>query len=159
MGSNTLPATKATTKTSPIPLHLGLAAATLMVFVTLSVGIARREGIGLTRMPPAQVVRSVTLRVEDRPDGAIAISDAALNRLIATVQPGQDNFLRATLRGFAQARLRAGLDREPPFRLTHFDDGSLQLDDPVTGRAVNLGAFGPSNFSAFARLLPDTGVQ
>ena len=43
-----------------------------------------------------------------------------------------------------------------PFRLTRFADGGLELSDPSTGRVVNLGAFGPSNFAAFIRLLADT---
>ncbi|MCJ2081578.1 photosynthetic complex assembly protein PuhC [Methylobacterium sp. J-090] len=133
------------------PVGAGL----LIVFALGIVGLARHEGVGLTRMPPAHPVRTLRLTAEDRPDGAILLRDAAHGTLVATVEPGQDNFMRATLRGFGQARLRAGLGREAPFRLTHFDDGSLQLDDELTGRAVNLGAFGPSNFSAFARLMPD----
>ena len=74
--------------------------------------------------------------------------------LIARVEPGQDNFIRATLRGFAQSRLREGLTREKPFRLTRYDDGSLELDDAVTGRKVNLAAFDPTNAQAFAGLVP-----
>lgn len=69
-------------------------------------------------------------------------------------EAGEDNFIRATLRGFAQSRLRAGLSREVPFQLTRFDDGSLRLDDALTGRSVDFGAFGPSNYAAFARLMP-----
>ncbi|KQP05881.1 hypothetical protein ASF28_18495 [Methylobacterium sp. Leaf99] len=136
------------------PVGAGL----LIAFALGTVGLARHEGVGLTRMPPAQPVRTLRLTAEDRPDGAILLRDAARGTLVATVEPGQDNFMRATLRGFGQARLRAGLGREAPFRLTHFDDGSLQLDDELTGRAVNLGAFGPSNFVAFARLLPEPGA-
>jgi putative photosynthetic complex assembly protein len=156
MQRNTVPAP--VPKAGPIPAKLLMGAGALMVFVMITVGVARREGVGLTEMPPAHVVRSVRLTVEDRPDGSIELFDAAGGGRIATVHPGEDNFLRATLRGFGQARLRAGLTREQPFRLTHFDDGSLQLDDESTGRKVNLGAFGPSNFVAFARLLPDTGA-
>jgi putative photosynthetic complex assembly protein len=136
------------------PVGAGL----LIAFALGTVGLARHEGVGLTRMPPAHPVRTLHLTAEDRPDGAILLRDADQGTVLATVAPGQDNFVRATLRGFGQARLRAGLGREAPFRLTHFDDGSLQLDDELTGRAVNLGAFGPSNFAAFARLLPEPGA-
>ena len=139
-----------------IPLPLIVGAAGLMGFVMVVVGVGRSEGIGLSHMPPARAVQSVDLTPEDRPDGAIVIRDAHTRGLVATVEPGQDNFIRATLRGFGQARLRAGLGREQPFRLTRFTDGSLELSDPTTGRVVNLGAFGPSNFAAFTKLLPDT---
>ncbi|GJE17050.1 photosynthetic complex assembly protein PuhC [Methylobacterium marchantiae] len=139
-----------------IPRPLIFGALGLMGFVTIVVGVGRSEGIGLSQMPPAGIVRSVDLNPEDRSDGAIVIRDARTQAIIATVEPGQDNFVRATLRGFGQARLRAGLGREEPFRLTRFTDGGLELSDPTTGRAVNLGAFGPSNFAAFTRLLPET---
>jgi len=141
-------------RASWFPVGAGL----LIAFVVGTIGFARYEGVGLTRMPAAQAVRILRLTVEDRPDGAILLRDAERGAVVATLEPGQENFMRATLRGFGQARLRAGLGREAPFRLTHFDDGSLQLDDELTGRAVNLGAFGPSNFAAFARLLPEPGA-
>ncbi|WP_019903629.1 photosynthetic complex assembly protein PuhC [Methylobacterium sp. 77] len=139
-----------------IPRPLIYGALGLMGFVTIVVGIGRSEGIGLSHMPPTRAVRSVDLSPEDRSDGAIVIRDAGSQGIIATVEPGEDNFVRATLRGFGQARLRAGLTRDQPFRLTRFADGGLELSDPSTGRVVNLGAFGPSNFAAFTKLLPDT---
>ncbi|MBO1020296.1 hypothetical protein IPV08_09990 [Methylobacterium sp. SD274] len=139
-----------------IPRPLVIGALGLMGFVTVVVGVGRSEGIGLSHMPPARIVRSVDLTPDDRADGAIVIRDAWTQDVITIVEPGQDNFVRATLRGFGQARLRAGLTRDQPFRLTRFADGGLELSDPSTGRVVNLGAFGPSNFAAFIRLLADT---
>ena len=53
----------------------------------------------------------------------------------------------------AQARLREGLSRNPPFRLTRWDNGTLTLDDVASGRRINLEAFGRDNAVAFARLL------
>jgi putative photosynthetic complex assembly protein len=125
----------------------------------LAVAVGREGGVGLTAMPPAQVVKAVEIRADDQDDGSITIRDDRSGALLARVEPGQDNFIRATLRGFAQSRLREGLTREKPFRLTRYDDGSLELDDVVTGRKVNLGAFGSTNAQAFARLMPaDAGV-
>lgn len=147
-----------TTGGGPIPTRVLIGAGALIGFVMLAVTVGRNEGVGLTRMPPASPVRSLVLRVEDEADGSIALRDAASGALVAAVQPGEDNFIRATLRSFGQARLRAGLTREPPFRLTRFTDGSLTLDDTATGRSVNLGAFGATNAQAFARLMPDAGA-
>lgn len=126
----------------------------LVGFVVLAVTVGRVESVGLTRMELARPVQHLAFRVEDTADGSIALRDAERGGLVATVRPGEDNFIRATLRGFAQGRLRAGLSREVPFRLTRFDDGSLRLDDSLTGRSVDFGAFGPSNYAAFARLMP-----
>jgi putative photosynthetic complex assembly protein len=130
----------------------------LLGFVVAAVTVGRVESIGLTRMEPARPVQSLALRVDDAADGSITLRDAEHGDLVATVRPGADNFIRATLRGFAQGRLRAGLPRDVPFRLTRFDDGSLRLDDALTGRSVDFGAFGPSNFAAFARLMPEHGA-
>lgn len=130
----------------------------LIGFVVAAVAFGRVESVGLTRMEPTRAVQSLAFRVEDASDGSITLRNAEHGDLVATVQPGADNFIRATLRGFGQARLRAGLTREVPFRLTRFGDGSLRLDDALTGRSVDFGAFGPSNFAAFARLMPDDGA-
>ena len=51
-----------------------------------------------------------------------------------------------------------GFDRRREQVSLRFDDGSLRLDDALTGRSVDFGAFGPSNFAAFARLMPEPGV-
>ncbi|HEX8417004.1 MAG TPA: photosynthetic complex assembly protein PuhC [Methylobacterium sp.] len=138
----------------PIPGRVLIGAGALIGFTMLAVAFGRTGGVGVTEMPPANPVQSVTLRVDDQADGSITVRDAANGALLATVEPGQDNFIRATLRGFGQSRLRAGLTREEPFRLTRYDDGSLELGDDVTGRKVNLGAFGPANAQAFTRILP-----
>lgn len=145
----------------PIPRLLLGGAAGLLGFAVLAVAVGREAGVGLTHMAPARVVEAVEIRVDDEADGSIAIREDRTGRLIATVEKGQDNFIRATLRGFAQSRLREGLTREKPFRLTRFDDGSLELDDTLTGRKVNLGAFGPTNAQAFARMMPagDTSAR
>lgn len=137
---------------------LVVGAGLLVGFVVAAVTVGRVESIGLTRKDPARPVQSLALRVDDGADGSITLRDAAHDILVATVQPGSDNFVRATLRGFAQARLRAGLPREAPFTLTRFADGSLRLDDALTGRSVDFGAFGPSNAAAFARLMPAPGA-
>jgi len=137
-----------------IPRLLLGGAACLLGFAMLAVVVGREGGVGLTQMAPARAVEALEIHAVDEADGSIAIREDRTGRLVATVEKGQDNFIRATLRGFAQSRLREGLTREKPFRLTRFDDGSLELDDTLTGRKVNLGAFGPTNAQAFARLMP-----
>ncbi|MGX7706834.1 photosynthetic complex assembly protein PuhC [Methylobacterium sp. Gmos1] len=136
-----------------IPRPLLRNAALLVVFSLAAVAVGRFGGVGVTQMPPASAVQVLDLAVEDWPDGRVALRDAANGRLVAEVQPGEDGFLRATLRVMAQARLREGLSRTPPFRLTRWDNGTLSLDDVATGRRINLEAFGLGNAAAFARLL------
>lgn len=137
----------------PVPRALLRNAGLLVAFSVAAVAIGRFGHVGTTQMPPAQAVQILDLTVEDRPDGRVALRDAANGHLVAEVQPGEDGFLRATLRVMAQARLREGLSRNPPFRLTRWDNGTLSLDDVASGRRINLEAFGLGNAAAFARLL------
>ncbi|KAF1857833.1 hypothetical protein Lal_00041342 [Lupinus albus] len=109
----------------------------------LAVAIGRGEGVGLTQLPPAKPVARLEFRPEDQADGSIALRNIADGKVVAWVKPGEDGFVRGTLRGLAQARQRDGLGREPPFSLTRFDDGRLDLTDEATGRHVPLEAFGP----------------
>jgi putative photosynthetic complex assembly protein len=48
---------------------------------------------------------------------------------------------------------------EPPFNLTLWKNGTLSLTDKTTGRAIELGSFGPDNRAAFAALLPTGGKR
>jgi putative photosynthetic complex assembly protein len=93
-----------------------------------------------------------SLRFEDRADGAVTVYDTDQHRLVDVIT-GQNGFLRGTLRGLAQYRVRQGIGDDTPFRLTAWRDGRLTLDDPATGRHVELEAFGPTNEGVFARLL------
>ncbi|KMO20289.1 photosynthetic complex assembly protein PuhC [Methylobacterium platani] len=137
----------------PVPRALLRNAGLLVAFSLAAVAVGRFGGVGVTQMPPAHAVQALDLTVADRPDGRVDLHEAGSGRLVAEVQPGQDGFLRATLRVMAQARLREGLPRDPPFRLTRWDNGTLTLDDVASGRRINLEAFGLDNAVAFARLL------
>ncbi len=148
-----------TARKGSLPLAAMVGTGALMGFTMLVVGIGRSESVGLTRLPAAEIVSTVDFRVADVPDGSIAMRDAGTDRLLLTIHPGEDNFMRATMRGLAQARQRAGLGREAPFSLTRYDNGTLSLDDGATGRKIPLEAFGRPNALAFARLLPgDAGT-
>ncbi len=144
----------------PVPAILLIGAGALVGFTMLAVTIGRSGGVGLTELPPAGPVASVGFHAEDQVDGSIALRNAGDGHLITMIRPGEDGFIRGTLRGLAQARQREGLGREAPFRLTRFDNGTLALEDDATGRKVPLEAFGHTNALAFARLLdPETETR
>ena len=144
--------------TGPAPALLMIGAGALMGFSMLAVLIGRSEDVGLVALPAAKAVARLEFRAEDQVDGSIALRNAADRQIVAWIRPGEDGFLRGTLRGLAQARQRGGLGPEQPFSLTRFDDGRLALADEATGRQVPLEAFGSTNAGAFARLLPDPGA-
>lgn len=103
---------------------------------------------------PAATLASRELRFTDRDDGGIMVTDATTGESAGLVAQGGDGFLRATMRGLANARKQGGHGPDIPFVLSSHADGALILRDPVTGRSLDLAAFGPTNEAAFARFLP-----
>jgi putative photosynthetic complex assembly protein len=132
-------------------------AGALIGFALLAAVYGRMTGDNV-RMPPARVTAERILRFEDRTDGGVMVLDASNNHRVAIIEPGTNGFLRATVRGLAQERLRENANPTTPFRLTAWSDGRLTLVDPTIGRHIDLEAFGTTNGEAFARLLTDREV-
>lgn len=140
-----------TAPSPPFPRGPLIAIAVLLGGVLLAVAAVRLSGT-VIRAPDAPAVQSRSLRFEDRPDGHIAVIDARLGREVHAIV-GEAGFVRGTLRGLARERKRMGGGPEQPFELVSHADGRLTLHDAVTGRIIDLDAFGPTNASGFARLL------
>ena len=134
---------------SPPWAFLGIFA---LVAIALGGAAAGRANNAGAVMQNGTVVTQRDLLFEDRSDGAVVVRDAAARRPIEVFE-GENGFVRGTLRGFARTRHSEHVGQEIPFRLAMWSDGRLTLDDPATGRHVELLAFGPSNASVFAKLL------
>ena len=126
-----------------------IGAAALVALVTVA-ALARRDAAVAPALAP--VVRTRAVLFADRTDGAVVVTDAADRQLVA-VETGQLGFLRQTMRGLALDRQAQGGQPGAPFTLTYYADHRLILRDPVTGRQVELEAFGPTNAAVFAALL------
>jgi putative photosynthetic complex assembly protein len=136
-----------------IPRSVLLGAA---VMILLSLGLAagaRRARLSAPPPPASPALESLNLRFEDRSDGAIAVLDAASGREVSLVPPRTNGFVRGVLRGMFRSRKLESLGRQASFRLAREADGRLSLQDPQTGRRVDLDSFGPTNSAAFAQLL------
>ncbi|MCR5868070.1 photosynthetic complex assembly protein PuhC [Aquincola sp. J276] len=135
--------------------RLPLAALGVLVLVTL-IGVAavRLTGMGGSADLPAPALQARSLHFDDLPGGGIAVRDADTGQLIDTVAPGTNGFLRSAVRGLVRDRKRQQIGPQPPFRLMARNDGRLTLEDPSTGRRIDLEAFGPTNAGVFVRLLP-----
>ena len=139
-----------------------LTSALFLVGLTLATVTAAR--IGLITPPPSPAaergiehvapVQIRDLRFTDLPGGALSIVDVKDGRTAQLIKPGEPSgFIRGVLRGLMRDRKLRGLTAAPPLRLTLWKNGALSLDDPATGRSVELGSFGADNRAAFARLL------
>ena len=127
----------------------------LIGFALAASGAARYTGVGTVKMPPSTAVETLQLRFEDESNGAVAVRDASDSKVIYTVAPETNGFIRATMRGLTRERVRSGIGAEVPFVLTHWSDGTMSLLDPTNDRRVSLEAFGPTNAQAFAQLFAD----
>lgn len=141
-----------------VPRGILVAAALLIGTALVATATARFGDVGTTRMPAASAVSVAQLYFNDRADGGIDVRNAVNGALIEDVEPGTNGFLRSTMRGLARERNRSDIGREQPFALTRWSDGTLSLEDPATGRRINLEAFGATNSAVFARLMDRSGA-
>ena len=138
----------------PTPLRKRLPQ--LAIFTMIGLALATAIAGRIVGSSPAEQTGSVVaardLRFNDRADGAVVVTDAGSGQTV-DVLTGEQGFIRATMRGLARARHSEGIGAAPPFRLTAWTDGRLTLDDAMTGRHLELQAFGSLNTAVFARLL------
>lgn len=140
---------------SPFPRGALVGAAVVLGVAIASAAAARIGDIGVVRMHAAAPVERRELRFADEANGGVGIYEGATQ--IEVLPPGTNGFARGALRGLARERGRRGIGAEPPFRLTRWADGRLSLEDPTTGRRIDLEAFGPTNSAVFARLMTRPG--
>ena len=135
------------------------AAAALVLFALAAVTTVRLTGVGGTHMVLPTAVESRDLQFEDGQGGAVLVFDARDHRLVDTLAPGSNGFIRVVLRGLARERKLGDIGPQPPFRLTRFVSGQITLTDTSTNKQIDLGAFGSTNAEAFARLMNSRGAK
>ncbi len=113
----------------------------------------------------ATVVERKVLRFVDLGDGTgrfqggVRVYDASTSQELKPLA-ANEGFIRAILNGLAFERLKMANTATPELELTAWSDNRLTLSDPVTGRTINLGDFGPDNKKTFIRFLTaDGGAQ
>jgi len=129
------------------------AAAALILFALAAVTTVRLTGVGGIHMALPAAVESRDLQFEDGQNGAVLVFDASDHRLVDTLAPGSNGFIRVVMRGLARERRLGDIGAQPPFRLTRYAGGQITLTDTSTGKQIDLGAFGATNTEAFARLM------
>jgi putative photosynthetic complex assembly protein len=135
-----------------------IAAASVVAFSLIATTAARLVGRGPSDAPVMSAeAQSVDLRFVDEPNGSVSVHDGHDDRLVASLAPGTNGFVRGVMRGLAHDRKRRGIGSAPPFRLSVWRDGRLLLQDTATGRLIDLDAFGSSNKDAFVQLLHGDG--
>lgn len=144
MATMTLRAEKSTFLFGSIGAVLGA------ILLSVFWNVAQPKAVNL---PDGEVITSRDLRFADLSDGGIAISDGIDGSFIGKVEPGEGGFLRGTLRGLVRERRLEQIGSQTPFRISLRSNNSLILEDPATGRWIDLRAFGTTNTGAFLGLL------
>jgi putative photosynthetic complex assembly protein len=142
---------------NPFPRGALIGAAALLSFVvvgTAAVRIARVTAPVSMAMSQPAAVSSIDLTFADQADGSVGVHEKGSGRLVSTLAPGTNGFVRDVMRGLAHERITHGFGAGPPFNLSLFDHGRLVLEDTATGRRIDLDAFGPTNRDAFLQFLP-----
>ena len=142
----------AVSRTGTLPK--GMVIGTVLVIVgTLALATLGHQAPTNPASLGARPVAARDLIFADRADGAIVITDAESGRVVETMAPGTENFVRGGMRGLARERSRAGIAEAVPFRLSTWPDGRITLQDMGTGNTMELHAFGRTNAEAFLKLL------
>lgn len=136
-----------------VPRAALVAAAAIVIVAISAAGFARLSGVGRSVLPHSTMVEQRALLFEDQADGAVLVRDASSHAVVDTIQPGAFGFVRVAMRGMARDRRAHGVGADRQFLLTRWRDGRVTLDDPETGRRLDLSAFGRPNGEAFERLL------
>lgn len=142
---------------------LPLVAMGIVVAITLALAIATRVGVFERQAIPdearmaagAQQTDHRTLKFNDAADGSIWVADGASGTELARFGVNQGGFVRSTARALIHTRLQRGIGSATPFDLIEWDDGSMTLRDPETGRAVELASFGDANHAVYIDILKE----
>ena len=136
-----------------VPRILVQAMFTLMLASLVLVSVAvltDRPHVGVVTDSP--VTAQVTVTLDGRREGGVAVRDAAGRLLALSSEPG-NGFIDVIWRVLARDRLLAGAPADAPFEVIRRENGRVSVLDPATGRSVELTGHGPDNVAAFARLI------
>jgi len=142
-----------------VPRGAILGAAALIGFSLIAASVGRLTGVGTVRTDYANSVQRMSFRFEDRADGGISVIAPESDATIGVVPAGTDGFVRTVLRSLAFDRRRHGVGAGPAFVIAKWSDGHSTIDDPATGRRVDLAAFGVANMQAFEHLVAMRGSK
>lgn len=133
----------------PVLIVAGLVAAATIAFAAYG----SITGLNLSGTPDSTPVASVELVFRTQPDGAVEVYDAGTDRLVDTVQPDDNGFIRGAMRALERQRLQQDARQYAPYKVTRWENGRLSLTDTATGAQIYLSAYGETNRKAFARLM------
>ena len=140
----------------PLLLMGGIVLISLLLVISVRLGFFERTSIPEASRAEAGVAATAyrTLRFFDEPDGTVRTEDGETGEVLGRFGPGEGGFIRASVRALVHQRRIRGEGPAVAFELTEWENGALTLNDPVTGRSIEVSSFGPDNRAIFAGMLP-----
>ncbi|TAD76215.1 MAG: photosynthetic complex assembly protein [Sphingomonadales bacterium] len=141
---------------APLMLMGGIVAISLALTAGVSLGFFERQSVPSEARAAAGITAEAerTLRFFDEADGTVRVEDGATAEVLGRFAPGEGGFIRATVRSLVHQRRIRNEGPAVPFTLTRWENNTLTLSDPVTGRSVEVSSFGPDNRAIYNNLLP-----
>ncbi|MDP4604850.1 MAG: photosynthetic complex assembly protein PuhC [Erythrobacter sp.] len=143
-----------------VPLFLmgGIVAISLALTAGVQLGFFERSAVVAEARAKAGVKPAFerTLRFYDEADGTVRVEDGATAEVIGRFGPGEGGFIRASVRSLVHQRRIRDIGPEIAFQLIEWDNNTLTLLDPATGKSVEASSFGPDNRAIFANMLDRT---
>lgn len=141
---------------TPLVLMGGIVAISLALTAGVTFGVFERQSVPAEARAEAGIEAETerTLRFFDEADGTVRVEDGATAEVLGRFGPGEGGFIRATVRSLVHQRRIRGEGPAVPFTLTRWENNTLTLADPVTGRSVEVSSFGPDNRAVYNNLLP-----
>ena len=138
---------------SRFPSRPVLAAGLLVGLSLCLAAVGRYTGLGVIRMPEAEIVQYRDIRFGERADGSVNVADAATGNIIGLIGSGSNGFIKGVMRGRPHQTVQGSFGDGPPFRLAQHADGRLTIEDMATHVKIAITNFGPANTEAFGKLL------
>jgi putative photosynthetic complex assembly protein len=136
------------------------AAGALILLTFILVLGSRIAGLRMDWVPDADITASRDVRFGTGADGAIVITDARSGDILGRYAQETNAFVRSVANGLLiERRLADPAAADAPYRITRWSDGRVTVTDPISGRFVELGAFGQSQVQTFSRLLPPSATN
>ncbi len=131
-----------------------LYAAAVAVFGSLFlVGLARLTGYMENVDPGGHVVAQRDIDFKTDKPGTIDVADRETGETLASFPTETNRFVRVVMTSLEYERAGKAPGGTAPYRIVRWDDGRISVDDPLSGKSIQLAAFGRNQVATFERLL------
>lgn len=130
-----------------------LAAGCLVLFALASVTAARLTGYKWEWRPEGTIVATRSISFEQAANGVVSVRDAKSGAVLGSYPFNENAFMRTVMLSFRHERARTGGEQLLPYTIEQWNDGRVTVSDPVSGRSIEMAAFGRHQVETFAALL------